>query len=472
MAEPLDATRGDALGDSDATDLLARLAAREVHPDELRAAALNRAREVDPILHAVAGWVPEVPRTEVVVADGAPLAGLPTLLKDNEPLTGHLCQYGSRAVPEVPAVACSPLTSLMLGLGLDPIARTTMPEFGLTASTETTGFGATRNPWDPDRSVGGSSGGSASLVAAGVVPLAHANDGGGSIRIPSACTGLFGLKPTRGRLPDPLGAERLPVRTVAQGVLTRTVRDTALFFSVAEEAHPALGLPRIGWVRGPGSQKLRIGFCTQAVNGLPVHPETAAAVRDAAALCSALGHEVFEVPPPVDDRFVPDFLDFWCMLAALLQHAGHTMFGPAFDRSATEPVTKGLARRGISRAGHLPGALRRLRRLAREHEAGFAAYDLLLTVVTSHPAPPIGHIGPDVEFRTHLIRLLQFVTMTPVQNISGAPAMSIPMGRTTAGLPIGVQLAAPYGHERRLLEVAYALEEAAPWPLTPHAVTG
>lgn len=467
MSRVVTAGTDDALGGSDATELIDRLHRREVSAPELRAAALARARAVNGQLNAVTRWI-ETPQTKVNVHNDAPFAGVPSLLKDNEPLAGYPNSHGSAAVPDRPAEACSPIVAQFLDLGLDPIALTTLPEFGLTASTESTRFGATRNPWDPARSSGGSSGGSAVLVAAGVVPLAHANDGGGSIRIPAACCGVVGLKPSRGRLPDALGVDQLPIQITVQGVLTRTVRDTALYFAAAERSHPAVTLPPIGHVTRPARRRLRIGVCTSSVRDLPISADTISSVQAAGQLCAELGHHVEEVGPPVDERFAADFLDFWSLLAFLLHRGGTQVFGAGFDAALTEPFTQSMSGRLVRRADKLPGALRRLRRLAREHETGFARYDVLITAVTGHPAPPIGHLGPDVEFRTHLVRLLRFCSMTPVQNVSGAPAISLPLGRTAAGLPIGVQFAAPFGHERRLLELALELEQAAPWPLVAH----
>jgi amidase len=465
-AGTVSAVRDDALGTSDATDLLVRLARREVSAVELREAALTRAHAVNPALNALTQWIEQPARTEVEVPADAPLAGLPSVLKDNEQLAGFPTSSGSAAVPRTPQASCSPFVRHFLGLGLDPIGTTTLPEFGLTASTESTRFGATRNPWDTGRSVGGSSGGSAALVASGVVPIAHSNDGGGSSRIPAAVCGLVGLKPTRGRLPDALGVDLLPVQITAQGVLTRTVRDTALYYAHAERAFPSPSLPPIGHVTRPGTRRLRIGVCRTAANGLPVSADTVAAVTAAGELCTRLGHAVVEVGPPVGDDFGPDFLTFWSYLAFVLHRGGRLLFGPGYDASRTEPFTRGLSARLVRQADRVPGAMRRLRRLAREHEAAFADYDILLSPVTGHAAPPIGHLGPDVEFRTHLVRLMRFCSMTPVQNVSGSPAMSLPLGRTASGLPIGVHVAAPFGHERRLLELALELEQASPWPAT------
>jgi len=463
----IDTTTDDALGDSDVTSLLARLSAQEVSASEVRAAAMARAQAANPELHAVTHWFDESVRTEVVVPADAGLAGVPTFIKDNEEVAGFPTTQGSRAVVDHPAPACSPIVASLLELGLEPLGASTLPEFGLTASTESSRFGATRNPWDIGRSAGGSSGGGAAVVAAGVVPIAHANDGGGSIRIPASCCGLVGLKPSHGRLPANPLKEKVPVKIAAQGVLTRSVRDTALFHALMEQARPAVGLPPIGHVTRPGAARLRIGMCVTASRGLPIAPETVAAVRATGALLEGLGHHVDEVGPPVADGFAADFLRYWGLLAFFLHHGGGAIYGKGFDTAQLEDFTKGLSAMLGRQKALVPDSLRRLRRLARTPDVGFDQYDVLLSPVTGYPAPPIGYLGPDVEFRSHLVRLIRFASMTPVQNVAGTPAISLPLGRTPAGLPIGSHLAAPFGHERRLLEVALELEEAAPWPARP-----
>ena len=457
----------DALGPDDLTALLRRLARREVSPAELRDAAVTRARSANQRLNAVTSWVEEPIAAEVTVADDAPFAGIPTLVKDNEDLAGYVTTEGSWAMPDRPASGCSPWVSQYLQLGVSPIAKTTLPEFGLTASTESRRFGATRNPWDTGCSVGGSSGGSAALVAAGVVPIAHANDGGGSIRIPAACCGLVGLKPTRGRLVDLPQLARLPVHITTQGVLTRSVRDTARYYAAAERLYRNPMLPELGLVEGPDPRRLCVGLVLAGIRGLPVAADTVAAVRAAGRLCEDMGHDVEETTAPVDDQFGPDFLRYWAFLAFVLKNAGPRLYGSGFDGSRTEGFTKGLSTLFSRQAERLPGSLRRLRRLAREHESAFARYDVILSPVLGHQPPPIGYLGPDVEFRTHLVRLLCFSSFTPLQNVSGSPGLSLPLARTSTGLPVGVHLAALFGHERRLLSMAYELEEAAPWPLHP-----
>ena len=450
----------DALGRDDMVTLLGRLTRREVSAEELRAAAAARARAVQPQLNAVTTWVDSAP--DGLATDDAPFAGVPTLFKDNEAIAGYVTGHGSSAVPGTPAVSSSPWVAHALRLGLSPVAKTALSEFGLTATTETRRSGATRNPWDLSRSSGGSSGGSAALVAAGVVPLAHGNDGGGSIRIPASCCGLVGLKPTRGRLPDIVS--RVPVDITVQGVLSRTVRDTARYYAEAERQHPVPALPEIGNVEGPSTKRLRIGVVAVPPMGLPVSDDVVTQVSAAAALLAGLGHDIVEIPHPVADSFGPDFLRYWGLLAGLACRLGALEFGKGFDASRVEPFTRELASVAREQAALLPGTLRRLRALARDHEAVYGSCDIVLSPVLAHEPASIGYLGPDVPPRTHLLRVLRYVSFTPQQNISGSPAISLPLGRSATGVPMGVQLAAPFGHERRLLELAYELEEAAPWP--------
>jgi amidase len=263
--------------------------------------------------------------------------------------------------------------------------------------------------------------------------------------------------------------ERVPVRIAAQGVLTRTVRDTALFHSEMERMLAPNDLPPIGHVTAPGTRRLRVGLCLTASRGLPIHPETLAAVRAAGQLCAELGHHVEEVGPPADDQFAADFLRYWTLLALLLHRSGGAVYGEGFDGDLVEDLTKGMSAMALRQSTRAPGSLRRLRRMARTPSTGFERYDVLVSPVTGYPAPPLGHLGPDVEFRDHLVRLIRFASMTPVQNVTGEPAISLPLGRTSDGRPIGVHVAAPMGHERRLLELALELEQAAPWPVRTSA---
>lgn len=454
----VDTTCDDALGDSDTVDLLARLKKREVHAKELTTAARERIAHAS-VLNAVAHTVHEVPAN----TDG-PFAGIPLVLKDNEELIGYPTMQGSRAMPDHSATENSVMVELLIDLGFDIIAKSTMPEFGLTATTETMLKGPTRNPWATQHTPGGSSGGSAALTAAGAVPIAHANDGGGSIRIPAACCGLVGLKPSRGMMPTPWRMRWAPVKISAQGALTRTVRDTAEFFAHITPENPAI--PAVGHVRGPAVRRLRVGFFTDSVTG-PVDPLVAAATRRTAQLLVDEGHEVQEIDCPITLQFGKDFLRYWALLAWTISAGGRRLVGPQFRPDELEPFSQGLAGYLRTVAPGVPAALRRLRRFNQEYNGWFESIDVLMSPVLGTSAPPLGQLGPEVDFRTHLVRLLPFAAFTAVQNVAGAPAISVPAGRTPSGLPLAVQLAGPVGSERTLLELAYEIEAIAPWPKTP-----
>lgn len=455
--------RDDALGSDDAVGLLDRLRRREVSSAELASAATLRVEAADQRLNAVVDWAPQQPPAE------GPLGGVPTVIKDNEHLAGTPTRDGSRATSDRIATADSVWTDQFRRLGVTPLAKSTLPEFGLTSTTESLLTGPTRNPWDLDRSVGGSSGGSAALVAAGAVPIAHANDGGGSIRIPAACCGLVGLKPSRGRIRDIPDLDRLPVNIVAQGVVTRSVRDTALYFAAAEQDHRQPDLPPVGWVREPVDRPLRVAVMTQGHPELATAPSVQAAVGRAAALCEGLGHHVSELEFPYGRQVGVDFLRYWAFLAFSVKRWGGRLFGEPFDAALLEPFTMELARMFTRAPVGLPGSLRRLRRFATEYSTTFDDFDVVLSPVLAHSPPPIGYLGPEVDPRTHLIRLLRYVSVTPLANIAGAPAISLPLERDESGLPIGIHLAAAVGHERLLLQLALQLEAAAPWP---QGVTG
>jgi len=350
-----------------------------------------------------------------------------------------------------------------LSFGLNNLGTTTMPEFGHTGTTEALLYGPTHNPWGLGFSPGGSSGGSAALVAAGVVPIAHANDGGGSTRIPASCCGLVGLKPSRGRLLDMDGANLFPVKIVHQGMLSRSVRDTAVFYHAAERYYRNPKLPEIGLVTHPG-RRLRVGFFTDLDESTPSHPDCVAAVTDAAKLLEGLGHTVEPVVRPFDDGFLEDFFLFWSMLGFAVTRFGTRLVHPDFDASKVEDFTRGLTDYFKENMRKAPAAIWRLRRFAHQYARCFDRYDVLMNPTVAMPSPEHGYIGPSVPFDTALERLKWFIPFTPTQNVSGGPAISLPLGRSEDGMPLGVQLASPLGDERTLLELALEVEAAAPWP--------
>lgn len=446
--------RDDALGELDAVALRAALVGGQVGADEVRAAAMARARAAKSLNAVVTSVQPQV-------AASGPFTGIPSVVKDNEDIAGYPTSYGSRAVPARPVRSSSRFVSLWQQLGFATVGKTALPEFGLTATTEPLAHGPTRNPWNIGYSTGGSSGGSAALVAAGVVPIAHANDGGGSIRIPAACCGLVGLKPSHGRLVGPEAMDPLPVKIVTQGVLTRSVRDTVEFYRAMARVHPAGHLPPIGPTGDPG--RLRIALMTSGVGGLGVDPEVRQAVERAAAVCEDLGHVVEPIYNPFGDGIARDFLRYWALLAFSLQRLGRRVFGNDYDPARLEPFSIHLADFFASIAAHLPGSIYRMRRFPQAYDLALGDHDVILSPVLGSPPPALGALGPQVEPREHLVRLLRYASFTALQNLSGAPAISLPLGTSSRGLPIGVHFAARIGQEQMLLDLAAALEQARPW---------
>ncbi|MCU0277264.1 MAG: amidase [Candidatus Nanopelagicales bacterium] len=444
----------DALGTHDTVGLRQQLEAGQVSPDELRQAALRRLEQAAP-LNAV------VTLTPGATGSPGPFAGIPSFIKDNEDILGFPTTFGSRALPDQPAVADSRLVQHWRALGFDILGKSALPEFGLTATTEPVSHGPTRNPWHLDHSTGGSSGGSAALVAAGVVPISHANDGGGSIRIPAACCGLVGLKPSRGRLPDAEAMEKMPVNIVTQGVVTRSVRDTVAFYQEMAVLHPNTALAPIGPTRP--IEGLRIAMVTSGLAGLPVDPQVREAVEKAGALCSELGHHVEPVDNPFPDQIAHDFLRYWGMLAFSLRRFGSTVFGPGYDPGQLEEFSVHLSSFFASIAPAVPGSIRRLRRFAADYDDALSGFDLILSPVLATPPVPIGYLGPEVDPRVHLIRLLRYASFTALQNVSGAPGISLPLASTPEGLPIGIHFGARFGQEQTLLDLAAQLELAQPW---------
>ena len=458
----------DALGRDDATALAARVAAGEISALELVDAAIARLQKAQPVVHGLAEPAYELARAQArqsSATDAAlAFAGVPSLIKDNLDLTGLPTRHGSRAVPPAKAASDSEFCRQFKALGLIPLGKSKLPEFGLTATTEYSQGEAVHNPWHLGHSTGGSSGGSAALVAAGVVPIAHANDGGGSIRIPASCCGLVGMKPSRGRLVDNPMAKRLPVNIVADGVVSRSVRDTAGFLAAMEGQHRNPALPAIGRVEGPGKERLRIGIVTELPDGGMADDECVAAVQQAARLCESLGHSVEPMASPLTQQRADDFLLYWAMLAAGVAWAGGMTVARGLDGDQLEPLTWQLAGHFRRNMHRMPGALWRLKRGPQLHERLTRGFDVMLTPTLGHPPPELGWLKPDIEFDDAWQRLRAFAAFTPSDNVCGTPAITLPLGASASGLPIGVHFSAGPGQERRLLELAFALEEAAPWP--------
>lgn len=462
----------DALGTDDATALAERIRRHDVSPIELTEAAIARARSVDALIggFAAEGYdqalqaARQLDRTISESATGF-FAGVPTVIKDNTDVRGLPTRHGSGAVPTSFATRTSPFAKQMLDQGFVCLGKSTLPEFGFNATTEPAHRPPSRNPWNLGYSTGASSGGSAALVAAGVVPVAHANDGGGSIRIPAACCGLVGLKPSRGRLVNNEAARTLPLNIIADGLVSRSVRDTANFMEQAERYFRRRDLPAIGRTEGPSGKTLTIGLVLDSINGHATDDETRRAVETTARRLEQLGHRVEPVAVPVAASFPEDFALYWAFLAFGVKANGRRLMHPQFDKHRVDGLTNGLAHKFKRQFYRLPGALWRLRRSYHDYARAMAGFDAMLTPVLGHTTPEIGYLSPTLPFDTLFDRLTRYVGFTPLANATGAPAIALPAALTDNNLPIAVQFMARHGDERTLLDIAFTLEAEAPWPM-------
>ncbi|HME14457.1 MAG TPA: amidase [Mycobacterium sp.] len=455
----------DALGDLDAVGLVDAIQSGRVGRAEVVEAAIARTEAVNAAVNGLAYRAFDRARAEAAEPAAPPdtgfLSGVPTFVKDNVDVAGLPTMRGTDAWTPRPADSDSDFVRLYLATGMTPLGKTQMSEYGFSASAEHPRLGPVRNPWNTDHTAGASSSGSGAFVAAGAVPIAHANDGGGSIRIPASCNGLVGLKPSRGRLPLDKEVSRMPIRLVANGVVTRSVRDTAAFYREAERIWRAPKLPPIGDVMRPGKQRLRIAVITHSLLR-ESSPEVRELTLKTAGLLEELGHRVDHVEkPPVPSSFAADFLLYWGLLAlGQIQMSGRAA---GFDRSRLDNLTLGLDRLARRNLHRLPLALIRLRG-AHRHTARFAqTYDAVLTPTLADETPPIGYLDPTADYQQIIDRLEGWVAFTPLQNVTGEPAISLPLAESANGLPVGMMLSAAVGEEVRLLELAYELEEARPW---------
>ena len=454
----------DALGELDATGVAARIASGEITAPEALEAAIARSERVNGELNFVSAPLFDYGRARVGGPLTGPFAGVPTLIKDLMDMTGQPTRYGSRAFANNVSQQQSPYMDALLAAGLVPFGKSTTPEFGLTATTETLLGGATRNPWNIAHSSGGSSGGAAVAVAARVVPIAHASDGGGSIRIPASCNGLLGLKPSRGRSvlagrPDP------GVDISVNGCVSRSVRDTAAWLAATEQTGATATLPAVGAVTGASTERRRIIMDIPNALGNEPDAEVRAAIESAAELCRSLGHTVIERRAPIDGaQFSADFILLWANGALEVANLVRSMAPAGADLSGLlEPLTQELAAHAQAQGqAELVAAIGRLQTVQAQYAGMFTDADIYLTPVLAKPPVELGVIDGTkgmAVFET----LSDYVGYTPLQNVAGAPAMSVPLAWSESGLPIGIHFSAPVGEERRLLELAYELEEAQPW---------
>lgn len=454
----------DALGEHDAVGLVEELRAGRVSPADLIEAAVARTEAVNPTLNGLA--FEAFDRAHVRGAAASPYGGyfdgVPTFVKDNVAVEGMPTMQGSDAWEPRAERANGDFARAYLATGLVPLGKTRLSEFGFSAACEHPRLGPVRNPWNPEFTAGASSSGSGAFVASGVVPIAHANDGGGSIRIPAACNGLVGLKPSRGRLPQDEGLRRMPLRIVADGVLTRSVRDTAALYREIERVYRNPKLPPIGDVNRPGKQRLHIAVCTQSVMR-DASPEMREHTLKTAALLEELGHRITPIGNPVPAHFKDDFLLYWAFLAYALVRGGRRTFGPSFDRARLDNLTLGLERMAGRHLYRLPVAIARLARSRRITERLSNSYDAVLMPTLAEDTLPVGELDPTADYEQIIDRLIDWVAFTPLQNATGDPAISLPLAQSSSSLPVGMMLSTTVGREAMLLELAYELEEAQPW---------
>ncbi|MCD9027762.1 hypothetical protein LDO26_06040 [Luteimonas sp. BDR2-5] len=454
-----------ALGRLDAHAQAALRRRGELGALDLTEAAIVRAQLLDPALGALSHRAFDSARRRARALDAAgpdaatPLAGVPWLAKDSLRVPGMPTRGGSRSRSSEPATDAPPFVRRFDAAGLVAIGKSTMPEFGLMGSTEPLLGPVTRNPWSLAHSPGGSSGGAGAALAAGIVPLAHGSDGAGSIRIPASACGVVGLKPGRGACVAVRGRHAIEDLIVADSLMSRSVRDTAWAFAAA---HPDAPAP----VAAADPRRLRIGVIADALPGLAPDPEVAAALDAAARLCEALGHRVEPAAWPLPGAAVWAALHtLWSRLGVDAVELAAAQGGMAFAERALEPWTLGLARWHEAHCGvpELEQAWATVAALPAAFAGFHARHDVLLCPTLRTPPPTLGTLAPDRDFETLLPAMFDWISYTPLQNLAGTPAISLPLAHGRDGLPIGLQFAADRGREALLLALAFELEAAAPW---------
>jgi Asp-tRNA(Asn)/Glu-tRNA(Gln) amidotransferase A subunit family amidase len=457
----------------DATALAGLVAKREVSASEVIEAAIARAEEVNPKINAIVHKQYEKARKAVAGgAPGGPLGGVPYLIKDLHFLEkGEPARLGSSLFKDYVADHDSAYVARCKKAGLVIFGRSSTPEFGLNPNTEPRLQGSCRNPWNLEHSAGGSSGGAAAAVAAGILPVAHATDGGGSIRIPAAQCGLFGLKPSRGRVSFAPDAGEAWGGLSTGHVVSRSVRDSALMLDCTAGAEPgdpyAAPTPERSFVdalaRPPA--KLRIALMLKDHRGAALHPECETAVRVAAKLCASLGHSVEEADPkldmvalrPMNARIAAANTSRSCALR--WKALGREPNAEDVERATWATYQRGLKITGVEYVEAIAAVHAAGRRMAQF----LSGYDVILSTVLAGPPPKLGYFDQNGDPVTFAERVNIYLSVTPLHNATGTPAMSVPLHWTADGLPVGVHFAGRYGEEATLLRLAAQLEQAQPW---------
>lgn len=460
--------------DYDALGLAELVRSRDVSALEVVDAAIARAEALNPTLNAIVFKAFDTAREWAKNSKTDRLfAGVPTVLKDMRGgCTGMPTRNGSRFAPAVLANHDSTLVARYKEAGLIPLGKTNVPEFGILPTTESKLYGAAHNPWNLDHTPGGSSGGSAAAVAARIVPMAHATDGGGSIRIPASCCGLVGLKVSRGRITQGPDAADSTSGLSVDHVVCRTVRDSAAALDIScapDLGDPYFALPPQGlYLEGirEKPKRLKIAFALKGLDGREFNPELTGAVQKTAHLCERLGHTVEEASPQVDyDRMTSAFMTIWATSTAYGVGSLARATGIAPSLEAIEGITYGLYEAGMKiTAAQQIDMLQVFHRTARIMAAFHESYDLWLTPTLGDLPLKLGTIDVDeTNVKKAFDPLLGYVPFTAMQNATGQPAINVPLHWSESGLPIGVQFVARSGDEMTLLKMAAELEETSPW---------
>jgi amidase len=446
---------------ADGTAMAAGIAAGETTGLEQVEAAITRAKAVEPQINGIVTETFEIARSDAAGLLSGAFAGVPSFIKDLIDWRGAPTLAGSRGLAGHMATTDNPFAQKWRGAGIVALGKSATPEAGLISSTEPLSNGPTRNPWDASRFPGGSSGGAAALVAARVVPFAHASDGGGSIRIPASTCGVFGLKPSRDRLPYSEAGEAPPLQISVNHAVTLSVRDSIALFRAAEANDGTY--PLLGEIK-PLTRRLRIGFAPEPTTGTPLHPDTRAATEAAAQLCRELGHTVIDFTMPIDGPKLTDaFLLYWAAGAGMFAQQVAAFSGKPIGTEIVEPWTLGLAGMAARRIAEVPDAISYLLAFESAYHAMFESLDVILSPVTGSPAVPIGEQAPDADYDTLMERVLSFASYTAPMNVAGAASMSVPLGWSPSGLPIGAMFSGRKGDDGLLFELALELEAARPW---------
>lgn len=457
----------DVLSDLDGVGIAELIKKKELQPKEVVAASIKRANKVDPHINAVVSNCYNKAFETANNHKAGFFAGVPTYLKDMTLVKGYKTYFGSEAFEKVPPPKkTDKFAKQVFDQGFVHLGNSSMPEFGFTCSTEFPAQADTSNPWNVKHTAGGSSGGAGALVGAGVVPIAFAADGGGSTRIPAACCGAIGLKPTRGRLLKSSAFNVQAVEIAIDGIISRSVRDHAYFYAEAEKYYSNPKLEKIGLVKGPSKKTYNIGYTGEGADGQLADKVTLEALEKTALLLESMGHTVKPIQINVDGQFKEDFVLIWSMNAFFCHRFGKQLFGSKYNTKKLTNLTLGLSDHYFKNILNTPAAIYRLRKSAFDFQNKLKELDIdvLLTPTLAHAPPALGYLGMRLDFDVMFPRMGNWAYMTPYFSANGAPSLSLPMGfDDTNDLPIGMLFSANHGEERLLFDLAYQIEEAQPW---------